>query len=162
MFHDLIDLWNFEANKRGVTTGGIVTCKNIGFVLLTAVTRRRCTSSGVNESIQLIVVKYIIFKIFCPACRCHRKMFYILTSMKILNSSRCLRKVWTRGKIFCKAWILQNYAKSEICLTLLNTGSAIALQLIKELGSVCRHRPTCGHDQWQRVSLSHFAFFEIY
>ena len=63
MFHDLIDLWNFEANKRGVTTGGIVTCKNIGFVLLAAVTTRCFTFSRVNENIQLIFVKYIIFKI---------------------------------------------------------------------------------------------------
>ena len=63
MFHDWIDLWNFEANKRAVSTGGIVTCRNIGFVLLAAVTRRCFTFSGVNESIQLIVVKYIIFKI---------------------------------------------------------------------------------------------------
>ena len=54
MFHDLIDLWNFEANKRGVTTGGIVTCRNIGFVLLAAVTRRCFTFSSVNENIQLI------------------------------------------------------------------------------------------------------------
>ena len=63
MFHDLIELWNFEANKRAVNTGGIVTCRNIGFVLLTAVIRRRFTFSGVNENIQLIFVKYIIFKI---------------------------------------------------------------------------------------------------
>ena len=54
-----------------------------------------------------------------------------------------------KGKHLLFSPILQNYAKLEICLTLLNTGSAIVLQLIKEFGSVCRHRPTCGHDQWQ-------------
>ena len=54
MFHDLIDLWNFEANKRAVSTGGIVTCRKIGFVLLAAVTRRCFTFSGVNENIQII------------------------------------------------------------------------------------------------------------
>ena len=54
MFHDLIDLWNFEANKRAVSTGGIVTCRKIGFVLLAAVIRRCFTFSGVNENIQII------------------------------------------------------------------------------------------------------------
>ena len=54
MFHDLIDLWNFKANKRAVSTGGIVTCRKIGFVLLAAVTRRCFTFSSVNENIQLI------------------------------------------------------------------------------------------------------------
>ena len=48
MFHDLIDLWNFEANKRAVSTGGVVTCRKIGFVLLAAVTRRCFTFSGVK------------------------------------------------------------------------------------------------------------------
>ena len=61
MFHDLIDLWNFEANKRAVSTGGVVTCRNIGFVLLAAVIRRCFTFSGLNENIQLIFVKYKIF-----------------------------------------------------------------------------------------------------
>ena len=81
MFHDLIDLWNFEANKRAVTTGGIVTCRKIGFVLLAAVTRRCFTFSGVNGNIQLIFVKYKLFKFFVvlAAFIRHQKRFYIPT-----------------------------------------------------------------------------------
>ena len=78
MFHDLMDLWNFEANKRAVSTGGIVTCRKIGFVLLAAVTRICFTFSGVNENIQLIFVNYIIFKIFVLLVAVIRRCFKFL------------------------------------------------------------------------------------
>ena len=75
MFHDLIDLWNFEANKRAVRTGGIVTCRKIGFVLLAAFITRCFTFSGVIENIQLIFVKYILFKIVVLLAAVTRRCF---------------------------------------------------------------------------------------
>ena len=60
---DLIDLWNLEVNRRAVSTGGVMTCRKIRFVLLQA-----------ELVIQVIMRQNHIF-----TCRCVKFKVWLFT-----------------------------------------------------------------------------------